>query len=551
MGLGDILRRPEFFAPAGIILLVAVVALLVTRPWRHRSAGSEAAEGSPGPDAGGGPTIASATFAPAPEAAVVTMPAGGGPVTAAVPVPVTAPVVAAIPTLTFADVAGLDQAVAELQEIREYLASPERYEAVGAKMPGGVLLHGPPGCGKTLLAKALAGEAGVTFFPVSASSFVEQFVGLGAARVRELFEKARAEAPSIIFIDELDAVGRNREEGGAGSREFDNTLNQLLVELDGFEGSRNVLLLAATNRPELIDPALLRPGRFDRRIRIERPDREGREQILRLHARSRPFSEHVPWSRVAADSAGLTAAELATAVNEAALLAARRNSTTITPEDLDEALDRHVSGLPSSRRLTADEKRLLGVHEAGHALLTLLLRGVEPPPRVSILSRRAGFSTSTWAARDEDETLNKRELMTRLIVLLGGRAAEFQIFGQPTTEAADDLKDAATLARSMVERWAMTGRYELAVGRDKVPYMEGSAGGEEVRSLISGAEAAARSILADHEASLRALAAALSERETLSAAQMLDVHRRTMAMQRPPEPPVPPIPNRPLPSGRY
>ncbi|MEO5680552.1 MAG: AAA family ATPase [Acidimicrobiales bacterium] len=422
--------------------------------------------------------------------------------------------------------AGLDQAVAELQEIREYLANPERYVAVGAKMPGGVLLHGPPGCGKTLLAKALAGEAGVTFFPVSAASFVEQFVGLGAARVRELFDQARKDAPSIVFIDELDAVGRSREEGGAGSREFDNTLNQLLVELDGFEGSQDVLILAATNRPELIDPALLRPGRFDRRIRIERPDLRGREQILRLHAATRPFSEHVQWAAVAASTAGLTAAELATAVNEAALLAARRHRTTISPEDLDEALDRHVSGLPSSRRLTADEKRLLGVHEAGHALLTLLLRGVEPPARVSILSRRAGFDTSTWAGRDEDETLSKRELMTRLIVLLGGRAAEFQIFGQPTTEAADDLKDAASLARRMVEHWAMTGRYELAVGRDKVPYMEGSAGGEEVRGLVSGAEAAARSILADHELSLRALADALAERETLSAAELLAVHER-------------------------
>ncbi len=215
-------------------------------------------------------------------------------------------------------------------------------------------------------------------------------------------------------------------------------------------------------------------------------------------------------------------------MNEAALLAARRHQTTISPGDLDEALDRHVSGLPSSRRLTADEKRLLGVHEAGHGLLTVLLRDVEPPARISILNRRAGFDSSTWAGRDEDETLSKRELMTRLIVLLGGRAAEFQIFGQPTTEAADDLKDAATLARRMVERWAMTGRYELAVGRDKVPYMEGSAGGEEVRGLVSGAEAAARSILANHEASLRALAAALTERETLTADEVRALHERTV-----------------------
>jgi len=523
MGLGDILRRPELLASVGVIVAATVAVLFFTKPWRHR-------HGEPVEDPD--PPVATHTFTPsAATPMVATVPAQG-----AVPVPVTAPVAAVVPTLTFADVAGLDQAVAELQEIREYLASPERYEAVGARMPGGVLLHGPPGCGKTLLAKALAGEAGVTFYPVSASSFVEQFVGLGAARVRELFETARKKAPSIVFIDELDAVGRSREEGGAGSREFDNTLNQLLVELDGFEGSKDVLILAATNRPELIDPALLRPGRFDRRIRIERPDLRGREQILRLHASSRPFSDQVDWARVATDTAGLTAAELATAVNEAALLAARRHHTTIEPDFLDEALDRHVSGLPSSRRLTADEKRLLGVHEAGHALLTLLLRGVDPPPRVSILNRKAGFDSSTWAGRDQDETLSKRELMTRLIVLLGGRAAEFQIFGEPTTEAADDLKDAAELARRMVERWAMTGRYELAVGRAKVPYMEGSAGGEEVRGLVSGAEAAARSILADHETSLRALAAALADRETLTAAELLAIHERRVPSRRPSPP---------------
>jgi len=511
MSLADILRRPEFLAGVGAIALVTVVALWVSRPWRrHHNEAPPVVEVRP-----------ASTFAPPPGPMVSAMPAPGG-----VHVPVTAPVAATVTTLSFADVAGLDQAVAELQEVREYLANPERYEAVGARMPGGVLLHGPPGCGKTLLAKALAGEAGVTFFAVSAASFVEQFVGLGAARVRELFEQARKDAPSIVFLDELDAVGRSREEGGAGSREFDNTLNQLLVELDGFEASSNVLILAATNRPELIDPALLRPGRFDRRIRIERPDLLGREQILRLHAATRPFSEHVNWTQVAAATAGLTAAELATAVNEASLLAARRHQTTISPENLDEALDRHVSGLPSSRRLTADEKRLLGVHEAGHALLTLLLRDMEPPARVSIVNRRAGFDSSTWSGRDDDETLSKRELMTRLIVLLGGRAAEFQIFGQPTTEAADDLKDAAGLARRMVEHWAMTGRYELAGGRDKVPYMEGSAGGQEVRGLVSGAENAARSILASHEASLRAVAEALAERETLTAADLAAIHER-------------------------
>ncbi len=526
MRLADILRRPELLAAIGVIAVVTVAALWITRPWRrhHEDPGGPPAVRAPASVPTPAPTpatFAPATFAPAKSPLGATVPAEG-----AVPGPVTAPVAASIPKLTFADVAGLDQAVAELQEIREYLAAPERYQALGARMPGGVLLHGPPGCGKTLLAKALAGETGITFYPVSAASFVEQFVGLGAARVRELFDTARKGAPSIVFIDELDAVGRSREEGGAGSREFDNTLNQLLVELDGFEGSQNVLILAATNRPELIDPALLRPGRFDRRIRIERPDLRGREQILRLHAASRPFAGDVRWAQVAAATAGLTAAELATAVNEAALLAARRHQTTIGPELLDEALDRHVSGLPSSRRLTADEKRLLGVHEAGHALLTLLLRDVEPPARVSILNRKAGFDSSTWAGRDEDETLGKRELMTRLIVLLGGRAAEMQIFGQPTTEAADDLKDAATLARRMVERWAMTGRYELAVGRDKMPYMEGSAGGEEVRTLVSGAEAAARAILVDHEASLRALADALAERETLTAAELLALHDR-------------------------
>ncbi len=429
--------------------------------------------------------------------------------------------------VTFADVAGLDEAIAELREVAEYLRDPQRFERLGAHLPKGVLLYGLPGCGKTLLARALAGETGVPFFFVSATSFVEKFVGLGAARVRQLFEAAKASSPAIVFIDELDAIGRHRSSDTTGEREFDHTLNQLLVELDGFMGTSGVMIIGATNRPELIDSALLRPGRFDRRIQVDRPDRSGREKILRLHADARPVSRRVDWSDVAGNTAGLTAAELANIVNEACLLAARRHRDRVAPEDVDEAVHRVLAGTRSARLMSEEEKELVGVHEAGHALLSVLLRGVQPPSRVSIVNRGAAFGRSPWSTSDDREVLTKRELMAQLIVLLGGRAAEMQVFGQPSTRAEDDLEHAATLARRMVERLAMTGRFELAGRRDD--NMRGNNdetdGGKEVRELLQRAEQAARTILSDNGEDLRAIAETLVLKETLTSAELQDIIR--------------------------
>ncbi|MDP8969351.1 MAG: AAA family ATPase [Actinomycetota bacterium] len=473
----DVVTRLEFVAAAGVIVGGAVLAVGLLRPWARRSRRGRATA---------------------------------------------ADVASHHPGATFADVAGLDQAIAELKEVAQYLSDPDRFRALGAELPRGILLYGVPGCGKTLLARALAGETGVPFYFASAASFVEQYVGLGAARVRELFDQAKRAAPSIVFIDELDAIGRRRNAATAGDREFDHTLNQLLIELDGFLGSSGVLILGATNRPELIDPALLRPGRFDRRIQVDRPDRAGREQILRLHASKRPFTHHVDWGQVAADTAGLTPAELANIVNEASLLAARRQHAEISVDDVEEASARLLSGPRSSRLMRDDDKQLVAVHEAGHALLSVLLKGVTPPARISIVSRAGAFVRSVWSAGDDREIMSKRELLAQLIVLLGGRAAEMNVFGQPSTRAEDDLEHAAALARRMVERWAMTGRFELAGGRqDSVSHQfEGSAGGREVRQLLAWAERAARTILGERSEPLDAIAGALAAQETLTAREL-------------------------------
>ena len=426
------------------------------------------------------------------------------------------------PKVTFADVAGLDEAIEDLREVRDYLADPQRFRALGAELPRGILLYGPPGCGKTLLARALAGEAGVPFYAVSAASFVERFVGLGAARVRKLFEEAKAQAPSIVFLDELDAIGRARSDRAPGEREFDHTLNQLLVELDGYLRTPGVLILAATNRPELIDPALLRPGRFDRRIRIDPPDRQGRAAILRLHAMGRPFSRQVDWDDVADRAAGLNGAELAHVVNEAALLAARRHRPRISNDDVLDALDRVLLGTRRAGVLGPDERRLEAVHQAGHALLSVRLKHVSPPARISVLPTTGSFEHSLWARGTEGSALTKRELMAQLIVLLGGRAAEINTFGEPSTRAEDDLRHAGLLARAMVERWAMTGSYELAAS---------DAGSERadvhVRKLIAQAQEAARSILADHAEQHRAIAQLLVERETITADELRAAVART------------------------
>ncbi len=531
----DMLTRPEVIASVIAIFGVTALALLMTKPeirtrWRRTSrpeASQQPAEAGPGvsvakPDVTfhviNSPEGAAGAEDPPPEAVIAGVSQGVK----------FSDVTSGHPPVTFADVAGLDEAIAELADVREYLSDPDRFRALGAEMPKGILLHGLPGCGKTLLARALAGETNVPFYFASAASFVERFVGVGAARVRELFDEALRTAPSIVFIDELDAIGRQRSGDSAGEREFDNTLNQLLIELDGFRGASGVLVLGATNRPELIDPALLRPGRFDRSIQIDRPDRSGREKILRLHASKRPVSRRVDWAGVAETTAGLSAAELANVVNEASLLAARRHHQEITPEDVEDANARVLSGTRSARLMGDDEKRLAAVHEAGHALLSLLLRGINPPARISLMSGMDTRSTSLWSSSTDREILTKRDLIAQLMLLLGGRAAELNVFDEPSNRAEDDLAHAAVLARRMVERWAMTGRFELAgAKKDSVPHhFEGSAGGAEVRELLTRAEHAARKILQDNRADLEAIAEALARRETLTATELRGLARR-------------------------
>jgi cell division protease FtsH len=420
------------------------------------------------------------------------------------------------PVVTFADVAGLDEVVAELREVREYLRNPERFEALGATLPRGILLYGPSGSGKTLLARALAGEGGVPFYFVSAASFVEIYVGVGASRVRQLFEEAKKNAPSIVFIDELDAVGRRRNSEAPGEREYDHTLNQLLIELDGFATAKGVVLIGATNRPEMIDPALLRPGRFDRRIHVAGPDVRGRERILKLHAAKRPFSPMVNWPRVAERTPGLTGAELANIINEASFIAARRSQSAIGQEEVEEALDRAVSGPRSGRAMGEDEKRLIAYHEAGHALLSLLLTGIKPVSRVSIVGRIGDPTKPVWSANEDKEVLTRRELMARLMVLLAGRAAEKLVFGEPSTRAEDDLREASSLARRMVERWGMTGRFDFSGQSDDRGEDDVKSSNIEIRKLIGKSEQAAMTILQEHSARLKAIADTLIRHETLT-----------------------------------
>ncbi len=543
MSTVDILLHPAFLAAVAAIGSVLGLVLYLTRHDRRRSlAARSSVEVPPMVAADATKVLADQATAarvgkrPAAKAfdkmLAGKVPAGklqaakvaaGGPDAGQAPAPVFAEASTLDgPTVTFADVAGLDEAIEELREVKEYLADPDRFRALGAELPKGILLCGHPGNGKTLLARALAGEAGVPFYYVSASSFVEQYVGLGAARIRSLFEQAKSQdSPAIVFIDELDAIGLKRSGGGSGEREFDHTLNQLLVELDGFAASSGVLILGATNRPELLDPALVRPGRFDRRIQIERPDFAGRLAILRLYAAKRPVSRQVDWADVASQTTGLSGAELANIINEASLLAARRHRTKITADEIEEAVVRVSGGARSSRLIDEEEKRLIAYHEAGHGLLSLLLKNVKIPRRVSIVPR-ASSTKSAWSFGDDRETLTKRELMAQLIVLLGGRAAEVATFGEPSTRSEDDLDDAAKLARKMVERWAMTGRFELA-GRDDDAVTRSrteSRSEPAVAKLLSQAEQAARSILQDNAQRLVAVAEQLVHQETLTVREM-------------------------------
>jgi cell division protease FtsH len=447
--------------------------------------------------------------------------------------------------VTFADVAGVDEAKTELQEVVEFLKDPQRYGRLGARIPKGILLVGPPGTGKTLLARAVAGEAKVAFFSISGSEFVEMFVGVGAARVRDLFEQAREKAPAIIFIDELDALGRARGSFGLGGHdEKEQTLNQLLAELDGFDPSTGVVLLAATNRPEILDPALLRAGRFDRQVLVDRPDKKGRIQILQVHITKIRLAADISLEQIAALTPGFSGADLANLVNEAALLATRRSADAVTLEDFTQAVERIVAGLEKRNRvLNEQERRVVAHHEMGHALVAMALPGTDPVHKVSIIPRGVGALGYTIQRPTEDRFLMTREeLENKMAVLLGGRAAEQTIFGHLSTGAADDLVKVTNIARSMVTRYGMVESLgNIAYEEERQPYLpeiapQGPRGYSEhtaheidvaERDIVKAAYEKALAILARERPVLERGAELLLQKETLGADELADL-RRTM-----------------------
>ncbi len=436
------------------------------------------------------------------------------------------------PKITFADVAGVDEAIEELEEIKEFLANPAKFQNMGAKIPKGVLLFGPPGTGKTLLARAVAGEAGVPFFSISGSDFVEMFVGVGAARVRDLFEQAKASAPAIIFVDEIDAVGRHRGAGlGGGHDEREQTLNQLLVEMDGFDVRTGVILMAATNRPDILDPALLRPGRFDRQVTVDRADLKGREQILKVHARGKPLGPDVDLEVLARRTPGFTGADLANVINESALLAARRAKKEITMDEVEEAIDRVIAGPQRKSRLIGEhEKQIIAYHEAGHALVSWALPNADPVHKVSIISRGRALGY-TLNLPMEDRFLESRSaLIDQLAMLLGGRVAEELVFQDPTTGASNDLERVTKIARKMVCEYGMSERLgpmalgekvdQPFLGRDmghNADYSEHVASeiDDEIRRLVDEAHQEAWEICSTYRKELDAMVALLIEKETI------------------------------------
>jgi len=440
--------------------------------------------------------------------------------------------------VTFDDVAGVDEAKDELREVVEFLKEPKKYGRLGARVPKGVLLVGPPGTGKTLLARAVAGEAGVPFFSISGSEFVEMFVGVGAARVRDLFEQARQKAPAIIFIDELDALGRARGAGGFGGHdEKEQTLNQLLVELDGFDPSTGLVLLAATNRPEILDPALLRAGRFDRQVLVDRPDKPGRIQILRVHAKKIKLQHDVDLEQVAALTPGFTGADLANLVNEAALLATRRGAESVSLADFTQAIERIVAGLEKKNRLlNPKERRIVAHHELGHAMVAMALPGTDLVHKVSIIPRGVGALGYTIQRPIEDRFLMTRsELENKMAVLLGGRAAEDVVFGHTSTGAADDLAKVTDIARSMVMRYGMVKNLgHVTYDEERSPFLAGQIiqknreYSEEtareidvaVRDIVKACYEKARGILSREKALLESWALRLLEKETLAEAEL-------------------------------
>ncbi|TDB83206.1 ATP-dependent zinc metalloprotease FtsH [Actinomadura sp. KC216] len=444
------------------------------------------------------------------------------------------------PKTTFADVAGADEALEELEEIKDFLQNPAKFQSIGAKIPKGVLLYGPPGTGKTLLARAVAGEAGVPFYSISGSDFVEMFVGVGASRVRDLFEQAKTNAPSIIFIDEIDAVGRHRGAGlGGGHDEREQTLNQLLVEMDGFDVKGGVILIAATNRPDILDPALLRPGRFDRQVTVDRPDLEGRKGILRVHGRGKPFAPDVDLDVIARRTPGFTGADLANVINEAALLTARFDRKLIDMDTLEESIDRVMAGPERKTRVMSEkEKKIIAYHEGGHALVAHALPNSDPVHKVTILPRGRALGY-TMTLPMEDKFLTTRSEMTdQLAMLLGGRTAEELVFHEPTTGAANDIEKASSIARNMVTEYGMserlgarkfgTGQGEVFLGRDmghERDYSEdiASAIDDEVRRYIEAAHDTAWEILVEYRDVLDELVVNLMEKETLSKEQVLRI----------------------------
>ncbi|MCP5030097.1 MAG: ATP-dependent metallopeptidase FtsH/Yme1/Tma family protein [Actinomycetia bacterium] len=446
------------------------------------------------------------------------------------------------PTVTFADVAGADEAVEELREIKDFLENPAKFHAIGAKIPKGVLLYGPPGTGKTLLARAVAGEAGAPFFSISGSDFVEMFVGVGASRVRDLFEQAKQTAPAIIFVDEIDAVGRHRGAGlGGGHDEREQTLNQLLVEMDGFDLATGVILIAATNRPDILDPALLRPGRFDRQIVVDQPDLEGRHAILKVHSDGKPLAADVDLRILARRTPGFTGADLANLMNEAALLSARRGLDVVSMIEMEDAIDRVLAGPErKNRAMSEKEKRVIAYHEAGHALVGHVLPNTDPIHKVSIVARGRALGW-TLALPNEDKYLRTQsELLDQLAMLLGGRTAEELIFGDPTTGAADDIERVTDLARSMITEWGMSSALGLRkLGQSSGEVFLGHQVGHErdysddlaasidveVRRLVDEAHDEAREILTLHRATLDHLADALVEHETLDDAKLAELFR--------------------------
>jgi cell division protease FtsH len=440
------------------------------------------------------------------------------------------------PRVTFEDVADLEEAKEELKEVIEFLKNPQRFQALGAKVPKGVLLMGPPGSGKTLLARAVAGEAGVPFFHVSGSEFVEMFVGVGAARVRDLFEQAKANRPCIIFIDELDAVGRLRFAGiGGGHDEREQTLNQLLVEMDGLEQNSGIIVVAATNRPDVLDPALLRPGRFDRRIVIDYPDAKGREAILRVHLRGKPLADDVDIEKLAKQTAGFSGADLANMVNEAAILAARKNKTKIEMSDLLEALEKVIAGPErKSRLITEKEKRILAYHESGHALVSKLLK-VREVTKVTIIPRGLALGYTLNLPQEDRYLMTRKELLDEMTVMLAGRAAEEVVFGEVTTGAQNDLERVTDLARRMVCEFGMSERLgpvtlgrkagPIFLGRDIVEdrnYSETVASeiDKEVRRIVEECYERAKRLLQENRHLLDAIANRLLEKETIDGEEL-------------------------------